>query len=88
MKGNNAYISKTLFALFHGKAKYKHKINVAREVTNQDRGQMAAIVNKKQKMIKCYHVWFGLYQQALAEGKKAVIETVNLEEDVPPNKGS
>lgn len=47
MKGNNAYISETLFALFHGKAKYKHKINVAKEVNNQARGQMATVVNKK-----------------------------------------
>lgn len=35
MKGNNAYISETFFGLFHGKAEYKHKINVAKEVTHQ-----------------------------------------------------
>lgn len=37
MKGNNAYILETLFWLFHGKVQYKHKIDVAREVTHQAR---------------------------------------------------
>lgn len=32
IKGNNCYISETLFGLFHGKAKYGHKINVVKEV--------------------------------------------------------
>ena len=47
LKGNNAYISESLFGMFHGKSHYKHKINVAREVTNQAKGQMAAVVSKK-----------------------------------------
>lgn len=62
MKGNNAYILETLFGLFHGKAQYKHKINVAKEVTHQARGQMATVVNKKPKLIKCCHVCFDLYK--------------------------
>lgn len=87
MKGNNSYISETLFGLFHGKAQYNQKINVARQVTHQTQQQMASVVNKKQKLIKCCHIWFGLYKQALADGKKPVVPLVNLEEDAPVKTG-
>lgn len=42
---------------------------------------MALVINKKQKMLKCCHVWLGLYKQALADGQKPVFETVVLDEE-------
>lgn len=38
-------------------------------------------------MLKCCHIWFGLYKQDLEEGQKLVIEIVHLEEDARAKKG-
>lgn len=82
MKGNNSYISESVLGLFYGKAEYGYKINVAKEVAHQAQQQMASVVNKGQKMVKCSHIWLGLYKHALSDGKKPVVPVVQLDEEV------
>lgn len=53
----------------------------------QARNQMHAVTTKHQKMVKCCHVWLGLFRQALAEGQEPVIETVDLEGPSGKGKG-
>lgn len=81
MKDSNNYISETLFILFYGKLKHGHKINVAREIANNSESQMLHVAKKGQKMIKYCHLFLGFYTQALAEGKRVVIQIVDLEEE-------
>ena len=64
MKGTSTYISKGLFGKFLGKATKGYHVDVAREVADSTITQMEKGKNKSQKLVKCGHVWVGLYRQA------------------------
>ena len=66
MKGTSTYISETMFGKFLGKATLGYHMDVAREVTEATSQQMEKFKNKSQKLLKCGHVFVGLYKQALS----------------------
>ena len=64
MKGTSTYISEGLFGKFLGKATKGYHIDIAKEVAETTATQMDRVKTKSQKLIKCGHVWVGLYRQA------------------------
>ena len=64
MKGTSTYISEGLFGNFLGKATKGYHVDLAKEVTETIVTQMGRVKTKSQKLIKCGHVWVGLYRQA------------------------
>ena len=64
MKGTSTYISEGLFGKFLGKATKGYHVDLAKEVTETTATQMEKVKTKAQKLIKCGHVWVGLYRQA------------------------
>ena len=75
MKGANTHISKKLLGLFLGKELHQYKVDVAREVAATASAQMKQVVTK-QKLVKCCHVWYALYKQALTEGRGTATSTL------------
>lgn len=83
MKGTNTYIFEGLFGFFHGKSTFVHKINVAKEVTNNVAAQVLQVKTKNQKLVKCCHVWLALYKKALKDGKRPKVPVVTVNEENP-----
>ena len=64
MKGTSTYIFEGMFGKILGKATKGYHVDVAREVADSTITQMEKVKNKSQKLVKCGHVWVGLYRQA------------------------
>ena len=62
MKGTGTYISETMFGKKLGKATLGYNVDVAREVADSTITQMDKVKNKSQNLVKCGHVWVGLYR--------------------------
>ena len=66
MKGTSTYISEGMFGKFLGKATHGYNMDVARKIADSTINQMQNVKTKSQKLVKCGHVWVGLFRQATA----------------------
>ena len=77
MKGTSTYISETMLAKFLAKQLRGSYVDTAKEIADSALLQMKNVKEKGQKLIKCSHVWIGLYKQAATLAAKAA--TINLD---------
>ena len=71
-----------------GKELHGHYVDTTKEIVDAALLQMKHVKEKGQKMVKCGHVWIGLYRQAVTLAAKAA--TIHLDTSVPssPNKST
>ena len=74
-----------MFGKFLGKATKGYNVDVAREVPDSTITHMEKVKNKSQKLVKCGHVWVGLYKQATGLPRAT---TTNLPDVSSPSKPS
>ena len=67
LKGTNTYISEGLFGQCLGKATLGHSLDMAREIANAIVKEMQNVKLKALKLVKCAHVWVGLFRQAIGQ---------------------
>ena len=83
MKGTSTYISETMLAKFLAKELKGCYVDTAKEIADAALLQMKNVKEKGQKLIKCGHVWVGLYRQAATLAAKAA--TIHLDTSRPPS---
>ena len=83
MKGTSTYISETMLAKFLAKELRGSYVDIAKEITDTALLQMKNVKEKGQKLIKCGHVWIGLYKQVATLATKAA--TIHLDAPKPPS---
>ena len=81
MKGTSTYISETMLAKFLAKQLRGSYVDTAKEIADSALLQMKNVKEKGQKLIKCGHVWIGLYKQAATLAAKAA--TIHLDAPRP-----
>ena len=55
-----------MFGNFLGKATHNYNMDVAREIVDSTISQLQKVKTKSQKLVKCGHVWVGLFRQTTA----------------------
>ena len=62
---------------FLGKELYAYHVDTAKEIAEAALLQIKHVKEKVQKLIKCGHVWIGIYRQAVTLAAKAA--TIHLD---------
>ena len=86
MKGTSTYISETMLAKFLGKELKGYYVDTAKEIAEAALLQIKHVKEKGQKLIKCGHVWIGLYRQVATLVAKAAIIQLDTSQPSLPSK--
>ena len=81
MKGTSTYISETMLAKFLAKELKGSYVDTAKEIAEAALLQMKNVKEKGQKLVKCGHVWVGLYKHAASLAAKAA--TIDVDQPLP-----
>ena len=84
MKGTSTYISETMLAKFLAKELKGAYVDTAKEIADAALLQMKNVKEKGQKLVKCGHVWVGLYKHTASLAAKAAIVDVDQPSPVSP----
>ena len=81
MKGTSTYISETMLAKFLAKELKGAYVDTAKKIAEAALLQMKNVKEKGQKLVKCGHVWVGLYKHAASLAAKAA--TIDVDQPLP-----
>ena len=84
IKRTCTYISETMLGKFLGKVSHGYTMDIAREIADSAIMQMKNVKLKSQKLVKCGHVWVGLYGKAIMTATKSA--TIQLDDVSSPGK--
>ena len=88
MKGTSTSISKGLFDKFLGKATKGYHVDVAKDVVDSTTSQMEKVKNKSHKLVKCGHVWVGLYRHATGTPRSSKTIVLDVSSPSKPSKAT